>query len=134
MPAAVGKIAWLARVFGRTRQDHVEERGGGKIREKVHAGGRHSVAKTVQLRILQRRLRRVRIYVERQDVRRAGACSCKRQDAGSGADISDVLTPQVQPVDELGEIFATEKKTRMEHGRQHAQAEPCRPGGADSST
>src|SRR5262249_8582538 len=55
-------------MFRRTRQDHIKERQRRKCSEKVHAGNGHAVAKAVRARILQRRKRRIRIDVKRQDL------------------------------------------------------------------
>ena len=68
VPAAIGKIAWLARVLGRARQDHVEERARRECREEVAANGVDAVAETVGPRVLGGIERGVRIDVGRDDV------------------------------------------------------------------
>ena len=44
MPTAIGEIARFARVLGRARQDHIEERAGRKRRQQVRAQGSDTVA------------------------------------------------------------------------------------------
>src|SRR5215510_410070 len=114
----------------RTRQDHIEEWQWRKCSEKVHAGNGHAVAKAVGARILQRRKRRIRIDVKRQDLSGTGACRRESENAGPGANISHALTAQVEPVEVFREILATEKEARVEHGRPNTQVEarcPDRP-------
>src|SRR5262245_10230375 len=107
----------------RTRQDHIKERQGRKCSEKVHAGNGHAVAKAVRTRILQRRKRRIRIDVKRQDFSGTGACCRESENTGPGANISHALTAQVEPVEVFREILATKKEARVEHGRSNAQVE-----------
>ena len=52
MPAAIGEIARFARMFGRARQDHIEERAGRKRREEISAHGGNAVAHAVGARVL----------------------------------------------------------------------------------
>src|ERR1700752_3392539 len=68
------------------------------------------------------------IDVERQNLRRTGARGRQSQDAGPGADISHGLAAQIEPVEELREILATQKKAGVEDGRPYAPTEARRPG------
>src|SRR5262249_31517792 len=110
-------------MFRRTRQDHSKERQRRKCSEKVHAGNGHAVAKAVRARILQRRKRRIRIDVKRQDLSGTGACCRESENTGPGANISHALTAQVEPVEVFREILAAEKEARVEHCRPNTQVE-----------
>src|SRR5215510_4884971 len=110
-------------MFRRTRQDHIKERQRRKCSEKVHAGNGHAVAKAVRARILQRRKRRIRIDVKRQDLSGTGACCGESENARPGANIGHPLTAQVEPVEVFREILAAEKEARVEHSRSNAQVE-----------
>src|SRR5215469_15047594 len=72
------------------------------------------------------------IDVERQNLRRTGARGRQSQDAGPGANISHGLAAQVEPVEELREILATQKEARVEDRRPYAQAEARRLGRSDA--
>src|SRR4029434_10917992 len=99
------------------RQDHIKERQSRKCSEKVHAGNGHTVAKAVRARILQRRKRRIRIDVKRQDLSGTGACCRESENTGPGANISHALTAQIEPIEVFREILAAQKEARVEHGR-----------------
>jgi hypothetical protein len=107
----------------RTRHDHIKERQRRKCSEKVHAGNGYAVAKSVRARILQRRKRRIRIDVERQDLSGTGACCRESENTGPGANISHALTAQVEPVEVFREILAAEKEAWVEHCRANTQVE-----------
>src|SRR4030095_2343704 len=100
-----------------------------KCSEKVHAGNGHPVTKAVRARILQRRKRRIRIDVKRQDLSGTGARCRESENTGPGANISHALTAQVEPVEVFREILAAEKDARVKHGRPNTQVAARCPDG-----
>src|SRR6185312_2677107 len=109
-----------------------EKRARWKRGEEVHTGDAHTVTKAVRLRILQRRESCMGIDVERQNLRGTGARGRQSQDARPGANISHGLAAQVEPVEELREILATQKEAGVEDRRPYTEAEARRPGRSDA--
>src|SRR5260370_37195804 len=101
--------------------------------EKIHTGGRDTVAKAIRLCVLPRADHRIGIDVDSQNACCAGASSRKRQDARPCADIRDAFASQVQPADILGKILAAEEKAWMEYRRSYTKAKARRPGDSDAS-
>ena len=74
----------------------------------------------------------MRIDVERQNLRCTRARGRQSQDAGPGANISHGLAAQVEPIEELRKVLATQKEAGVKDRWPYAQAEACRPGRSDA--
>src|SRR5690242_15155678 len=127
MPRAVGDIAWLAREGRRARYDYVEERNGGERGQEVRAHRRETGTMAVCPRVLGRRQCRVRVYVDRCDVRRPGPGGRESEDPGPRPNVRNPLATQIEPADEGCKEFAGDEAARVKDGRSDDEPKTRRP-------
>ena len=128
MPSPIGKVEGRAWKRGRAGEDHVEIGAGSNRRHQVRGHGRYAIAEPICDGIFSGRAGSIRIDIDCHDVCRAGPGRGEREDAGTGADVSDPLSGQVPLANKSGEKLAGQEVCRMKDGWADGKSKAGRVG------